>query len=616
MRRAVVLMGALACAAPLGAETQIRGVTLSTAGVAMIEAQGNLGADGLTLPVRRADIDDFLKSLRLSDPARGVPMLTMSGPGGLADSFATLPFTPEALSDLRALIDAMTGAPVTVTRRGVGVAGALMGTRDVTCTGDGDKGCVALGLRAQDGSLRQIPLDEATELSFDDAQDRAALDRGLAALRAGASADRLDVRLTSTAPEPRTLTLGWLQPAPVWKTAWRAEEGPDGLTLTGWAVVENTTGQDWQNVTLTLATGAVQALQAQLYDRVPAARKLAIPEPMPMLAASPMARGMAFEAAMDAAPVSMTQADSFSSFALTTPVSLAAGGLLSLPFLQETLPNARLTLYRGGAGAAHPTIALDIENPLPLRLPAGVLTFYSAGGHGGDALVPELAPGGRARLDFAQDTSVEIREDRSETGRIVRARVVNGALLSEERLEMTTTYRLRGAPSEARVITILHPVAPQWSIESPDWTPDDLDQVRRDVALAPGAQADVSITESYLVQTTLALDSADSSTLAFWMGRVPDDAVRAILLQAQELREKQVSLRAQIASLQSQEATLIADQERLVGLIVQLGDSATNTARRSRVDAIEDEIAATRTARDTAQAALQQAQDDLAALLR
>ncbi len=89
-------------------------------------------------------------------------------------------------------------------------------------------------------------------------------------------------------------------------------------------MLENTTGQDWDDVTLTLATGAVQALQAQLYDRLPVARKLATPAMAPVVAGA-AARDMMFEAAFDAAPVSMDDGDSFSRYTLATPVSLARG---------------------------------------------------------------------------------------------------------------------------------------------------------------------------------------------------------------------------------------------------------------------------------------------------
>lgn len=619
MRKAVVIFGAAMLANPVFADTTIRAVTLSTAGVALIAASGAMNADGLTLPIRRADINDFLKSLRLSDPAGGVPALTLTGPGGLEDTFAALPFGPGALSDLRALLDAMTGAPVTVTRRGVAQDGALMGTRDVTCTGEGAKGCVALALRGADGTLRQIALDEGTEVAFTDPTDRAAMDRGLAALRGAARADQLQVSLTSTATDPRDVTLGWLQPAPLWKTAWRAEETDAGLALTGWAVIENTSGQDWDQIDLTLATGAVQALEAQLYDRVSAARKLASPmlEPVALASAPMVARSMAFESAMDVAAVTMDNADSFSSFTLSTPVTLAAGDILSLPFLQQTLPDARLTLYRGGSGAAHPTIALDFTNPLPLRLPSGVLTLYAATGHAGDAMVPELASGDRARLDFAQDSAVSVREDRTEDQRLVAARIVDGILLAEERVETRTTYRLEGAADGARVVTILHPMRSGWQVDGADWQADGLDHLRRDVTVSEGASETVDISESFVTQTRVGLLDLDTNSLAFWSARVPDAETRATLIRLQDMRGQITTLQNSLTRLEAAEATLIADQERLVSLIVQLGDDSTaNTNRRTRVDAIEAEITTTRTERAQAEAEITDLQDQIRTLLR
>lgn len=618
MRKAMVIFGAWMLANPALADTTIRAVTLSTAGVAMISATGTLGAEGLTLPIRRADINDFLKSLRLSDAAGGVPALTLTGPGGLTDTFAALPFGPDALSDLRALLHAMTGAPVIVTRRGSVQSGALMGTRDVTCAGDGDKGCVALALRGADGTLRQIPLDEGTEVTFTDPADQAALDRGLAALRGAARADQLDVRLTSTAITPRDVSLGWLQPAPVWKTAWRAEETEAGLVLTGWAVIENTSGQDWDQIDLTLATGAVQALEAQLYNRVQAARKLAMPMAEPAYSPAPMlARSMAFESDMAVADVAMQDSDSFSSFTLTTQVTLAAGDVLSLPFLQQTLPDARLTLYRGGIGALHPTIALDFENPLPLRLPAGVLTLYTPTGHAGDAMVPELTSGDRARLDFAQDTSVSVREDRSQDQRLIAARIVDGVLLVEERMETRTTYRLDGAATGDRVVTILHPVRGGWEVSGTDWQADGLDHLRRDVTLPAGQTMTAGITESVLTQTQVRLLDMDAATLGYWVSRDLDAGTRATLTRLQDLRRQIATLTATRFQLTQDEATLIADQNRLVSLIVQLGDdSAANVTRRARVDAIDDDILSNRAARTATDLEITRLQDQISAVLR
>jgi hypothetical protein len=52
-----ILLGAVALPALADQPPEIRAVTLSRAGVAMIEAQGALGPEPLTLSIRRADID-------------------------------------------------------------------------------------------------------------------------------------------------------------------------------------------------------------------------------------------------------------------------------------------------------------------------------------------------------------------------------------------------------------------------------------------------------------------------------------------------------------------------------------------------------------------------------
>ena len=611
------LLAGIALPAHADTAAQIRQVTLSTAGLALIEAEGTLGAEGLRIPVRRADIDDFLKSLRLSDPAAAVPMLSMTGPGGVQDTFDALPFDAAALGDLRALLGAMTGAPVRAERRGTTLDGAVMGTRAVPCDTEGQSGCAALTLRDSDGRLRQIALDEALELDFRDPADRDAIGRGLEALRANARALVLDVILTSNDDSARDVALGWLQPAPLWKTAWRAEDGPDGITLTGWAVVENTTGQDWQDVTLTLATGASQALQAQLYERQGAARRLAEPAMDAAQAPARIARAMAFEPRMEAAPVAMDDSAAFSRFTLSTPVTLQAGDMISLPFLSETLDDARLTLYRGGSHDRHPMLAVEFTNPLPLRLPAGVVTVYEAGrGHAGDAMMPELVPGAVEVIEFARETALDVRESVSESNRIEAARIVDGVLVTEDRYERRTRYRIAGAPDRAVTLTLAHPHRRGWDVMTEGGAPGP-DATRFSVEVPEAQITEFSVLESRLDRTRVALLSLDIDSLGEWSARLDDAGITETLTAMQALREQEVALRREMAQLQEAEAQLIADQDRLVGLIVQLGDDSPATRdRRGRVDAIEAEIDAGRARITELRDALDDLSDALRALLR
>ena len=68
MRPITALLLCSALTTPAMAENQLRAVTLSTAGVAMLEAEGQIDADGLRLTLRRSDMNDFLKSLRVAGP--------------------------------------------------------------------------------------------------------------------------------------------------------------------------------------------------------------------------------------------------------------------------------------------------------------------------------------------------------------------------------------------------------------------------------------------------------------------------------------------------------------------------------------------------------------------
>lgn len=491
-----------------------------------------------------------------------------------------------------------------------------MGSRDVPCPTEGQSGCAALTLRSGDGTLRQIALDDATSLRFADAADNTALDRALTALRDGASGQMLPLRLSSNISQPREITLGWLQPAPVWKTAWRAETTEGGLELTGWAVLENTTGQDWQDIELTLATGAVQALQVQLYDRLEAPRRLA--EPMiehDMLTAAPVARRA--ESAFDIATPEMEDSTSFSRFTLPQAVTLQAGEMISLPFLRDTLPDAWLTLYRGGQGQAHPVHAIDITNPLPLRLPAGVMTLYEAGrGHAGDAMIPELPPKAREVVEFARDTAIRVREDSAEAQSVLSARVVDGVLVAQTRLERQTSYRIEGAADGPRALTLAHPHRAGWQIET-EGGEEMLAETRFTLELEEGQIKSFPVLETRITETRIALLDLDDAGLDLWMQRISDDDTIALLERLQELRRAQTRTRREIAQMQAREAELIADQERLVGLIVQLGDDSPATVqRRARVDAIDAQIEDARTARRAASEQLDRLENALRDLIR
>lgn len=611
----VVLSAGLLLAAPHAhAEPRLSALTLSTAGVALIEARADLGEGGLVLNIPRARIDGFLQSLWVADPAGGSPRLSLPGAGIVADTFATLPLSPADLADRARLMQAMTGASVQATRQNQSWQGRVMGVSMQPC-GDGQS-CPHLALSTDGGDIHSLPLDADLALRFTDAADRAAIARALSALRAGADGGPIPVTLTMTPPEPRALGLLWLEQAPVWRTAWRAVDGPGGLVLTGWAVVENATGRDWEGVELTLATGAVRVIAADLFERRFAAPERAIPAPAPMMRLS--ASEPILAEAMAPAPITADDGDSFSRFTLSEPVTLAAGQIISLPFLAETLPDARLTLYQGGTGAPHPVIALELENPLPLRLPAGIITFYEEGrGHAGDARIPELAPGARETVHFATDTGVSVHEDFTDTQRVASLRIVDGLLEVSETLEQRISYRIEGPAMGARVLTLDHPRLFGWDVTASAAFSETPDALRFELPLAEGETVTLDVTETQPIARSLALLDMDEPTLAYWQGVSPDAGTRALLAELGALRAEQGELRRARDADSRAAGALEQEQRRLVDLIVQLNDANTAPgSRRARVDAIDAELVALAAAQAAREGALADLDRRIRALIR
>lgn len=625
-RSLALSLSGLVLALPLAAQTSIGAVTLSTAGLAMIEATARLGEEPIRLSVPRDEIDDFLKSLWVLDPAGAVPYVTLTGPGSFEDAFAQFPFAPQDVTDPARLMSAMIGAPVVVERRGESWQGINMGVTQRPCE---NGACNVLNLQGEDGTLHAFAMDDALGVRFAEAADQAVVSAALRAWRGAANPRRIELTLGSDDESPRDLGLVYLQNAPLWRTAWRAVDTPEGIRLIGWAVVENTTGMDWQDVQLTLATGSVRAIAARLYERRYAAREseaeIGLPEPV-MVAAAPMLRsavaGVAADSAQMAESVAATaitadDGESFSRFTLDTPVTLAAGQMMSVPFLSEMMPDARLTLYRGGTGARHPMIALQLENPLPLRLPAGVLTLYEEGrGHAGDANIPELAPGAEETVEFARDTAVEIREESGATETLREMRLADGVLMVTEDLERRVTYRIEGAPSAGREITIDHPRRAGWTVTAATGAEERPDAWRWVVPVAAGERASLTVTERQPRTRRVVLGDLDLNTLAYWQGRTDDPAIR-------ETIGRIVSLRQQISATETEQRRLAGvaqdlerEQARLVNLIVQLGDdSGANRERRARVDAIDAEISATQEAGAQAAQRLQDLNRELAAII-
>lgn len=76
---------------------------------------------------------------------------------------------------------------------------------------------------------------------------------------------RVDVRLRLSGDDDHDMTVAYVVGAPIWRPTYRIVTAERGQALLqAWAVVQNTSGEDWRDVSLSLTTGAPIAFQSDL----------------------------------------------------------------------------------------------------------------------------------------------------------------------------------------------------------------------------------------------------------------------------------------------------------------------------------------------------------------
>ena len=117
--------------------------------------------------------------------------------------------------------------------------------------------------------LRQFVLEEADSIQVTDPELRARIGQALKSLRREANQSLRHLTLHSTGDGHRTVRVGYVAAAPLWKASYRlvlpAKDG-DPARLQGWAVLENQSGANWDGVALTLQYGNPVTFRQAIYQ--------------------------------------------------------------------------------------------------------------------------------------------------------------------------------------------------------------------------------------------------------------------------------------------------------------------------------------------------------------
>jgi hypothetical protein len=628
-------------AAPLFCgELPVTQVVLYKHGVGFFERSGRLAAgESARLDFTAAEMNDVLKSLTIEERGGGkITGLRYDSMDLLTHTLSAFPFQIGKSEPLSGMLDRLKGERLELKFGNDTVAGIVVNGRMISSPGEHEQ----LTLLLDSGDLRNVDLGAASSIRFSDPRLQLQFREYLTAVASARSQEKRSVYIDSTDAKEREVKASYMVPAPVWKSSYRLIFGASGQpTLEGWAIVDNTTSEDWTKVQLALVSGRPISFVSQLYapkyvDR-PGAELADDRAARPVVHSGTLdakdaavlalraqsgvqqqflkqAKSMAglAEANMPAAPApaaaspSSIVADAMAQelgelfeYRIAQPVTIRKNESAMLPFLQQSIEARKLLIYSDHS-SVHPTDAAELVNATGKTLDGGPITIYDGGAYGGEALMETLKAGDRRLISYAVDLGTRITEAYGSKQAVVREIHLNrGILTTRAAAEETRTYTVHNVDPKAKSLIIEHPVRPGYELLNQKATRKTPDAYRFEIQLAPGATQEFPVQEERVYSESTSVSNLSPDVLLSYVSnRSLSEADRRQLKQVSD-QKKLVAENAQAiqdTSRQIQDAT--SDESRIRQNISSLnsvsGQQQLVQTYARQLDASEQQLAGLR----------------------
>ncbi|MFX1521840.1 MAG: hypothetical protein ACFFCD_18195, partial [Promethearchaeota archaeon] len=302
------------------------------------------------------------------------------------------------------------------------------------------------------------------------------------------------ITISFTSEEQKDVFIGWIGSIPSWKIAYRLIHSENEAAIQGWAIVDNTTTNDWDNVMLTLVTGLPISFVYDLYSpwrimrprierpsqygiepviaegalddmtsdrrrgmrakKTKAEKEYAPPAPAPttgMAFAADLAEE--FDKSVQTAATTEEVGDYFS-FAIDSPVKILRNQSALVPLFQTKVPSQKVAYYIPGKTDKNPLSCLKVANDSNIVIEAGPATVFIDNAYSGECMMSQLRVGDESLLNYALEQEVLVSRETRHESRVIGVDIVK-EYLSERVLEkQTITYDVKNKKKDELVLII------------------------------------------------------------------------------------------------------------------------------------------------------------------
>ncbi|MGD0429025.1 MAG: carboxypeptidase regulatory-like domain-containing protein [Candidatus Acidiferrales bacterium] len=252
------------------AKLPVRRVILYKTGVGYFEHLGQIRGDQkVRVDFTSSQLNDVLQSLTVLDLNGGrIAGVNYNSEASLSQRLGMLRLPLEEKIDLSKFYAALRGARLEVRSGTTVMEGRLLSVERKTRVSGGTTLEVDLATLVSDsGEVRSVEITPGVSVRLAERDVTQEVGRYLSLLASMRQEDLRRMTITANGTGERQLFVSYISEVPIWKTTYRivlpSQSGDEPL-LQGWAIVDNTVGEDWNNVELSLVAGAPQSFIEQL----------------------------------------------------------------------------------------------------------------------------------------------------------------------------------------------------------------------------------------------------------------------------------------------------------------------------------------------------------------
>ena len=255
----------------------IRRVILYSNGVAYIERRGMVSGNAeINLSFKQSQVDDVLKSMVVLDLGQGkIGAVSYNSSAPISSRMSEIPFSVNPVSGegggIASVLSQLQGAKVLVTGTKGSATGSIMTIEQKQIKTDKETQTTSvLVIASETGEISSFDLKDVRSVKLLEDGTRKDLNEFANATASTRRRDAKTITVTSQGTGQREMVVTYTVAAPIWKTTYRVVLDEQGKPFfQGWAIVDNVSDEDWQNVQLSMVSGSpvsfIQQLQQPFY---------------------------------------------------------------------------------------------------------------------------------------------------------------------------------------------------------------------------------------------------------------------------------------------------------------------------------------------------------------